>query len=166
MREFTARFASAEEIANWDNHVTANPSGGNLLQSEAFAEVKQHFGWKPLHLVYETADYTSYNLALEKAIPLLGKIWYLIKGPDVADVEDIPGIAVANADLIKRAKLGVFAVKIEPDIVLSDHARQVIERAGLRKTHNLQPNDSTALLDVRTAFDQGTDERSMSFRAH
>jgi lipid II:glycine glycyltransferase (peptidoglycan interpeptide bridge formation enzyme) len=148
LREFTARFASAEEVANWDNHVTANPNGGNLLQSEAFAEVKQHFGWKPLRLVYESADYTSYNLALEKSVPLLGKIWYLIKGPDVADVEDIPGIAAANADLIKRAKLGVFAVKIEPDIVLSDHARQVLEGAGFSKTHNLQPNDSTALLDI------------------
>ncbi|WP_427004697.1 lipid II:glycine glycyltransferase FemX [Pseudarthrobacter sp. H2] len=148
MREFTARFASAEEVANWDSHVTANPNGGNLLQSEAFAEVKQHFGWKPLHLVYETADYTSYNLVLEKSFPLLGKLWYLIKGPDVASVEDIPGIAAANAELVKRARLGVFAIKIEPDIILSDGAKSVLERAGLLKTHNLQPNDSTALLDI------------------
>lgn len=148
LREFTARFASAEEVANWDAHVTANPNGGNLLQSEAFAEVKQHYGWKPLHLVYETADYTSYNLILEKSFPLLGKLWYLIKGPDVASVEDLPGIAAANADFVKRARLGVFAIKIEPDIILSDDARRVIEGAGLVKTHNLQPNDSTALLDI------------------
>ncbi len=148
LREFTARFASAEEVANWDAHVTANPNGGNLLQSEAFAEVKQHFGWKPLHLVYETADYTSYNLVLEKSFPVLGKLWYLIKGPDVASVEDIPGIAAANAEFVKRARLGVFAIKIEPDIVLSDDARRIIEGAGLVKTHNLQPNDSTALLDI------------------
>ena len=148
LREFTARFASAEEVANWDTHVTANPNGGNLLQSEAFAQVKQHFGWKPLHLVYETADYTSYNLVLEKSFPVLGKLWYLIKGPDVAAVEDIPGIAAANAEFVKRARLGVFAIKIEPDIILSEDAKQVIEGAGLVKTHNLQPNDSTALLDI------------------
>ena len=148
LREFTARFASAEEVSNWDAHVTANPNGGNLLQSEAFAEVKQHYGWKPLHLVYETADYTSYNLVLEKSFPILGKLWYLIKGPDVASVEDIPGIAAANADFVRRARLGVFAIKIEPDIVLSEDARRVIEGAGLVKTHNLQPNDSTALLDI------------------
>ncbi len=148
LREFTARFASAEEVANWDAHVTANPNGGNLLQSEAFAEVKQHFGWKPLHLVYETADYTSYNLVLEKSFPVLGKLWYLIKGPDVASVQDIPGIAAANTEFVKRARLGVFAIKIEPDIILSDDARRVIEGAGLVKTHNLQPNDSTALLDI------------------
>lgn len=148
LREFTARFASAEEVANWDTHVTANPNGGNLLQSEAFAQVKQHFGWKPLHLVYETADYTSYNLVLQKSFPVLGKLWYLIKGPDVAAVEDIPGIAAANAEFVKRARLGVFAIKIEPDIILSEDAKRVIEGAGLVKTHNLQPNDSTALLDI------------------
>jgi lipid II:glycine glycyltransferase (peptidoglycan interpeptide bridge formation enzyme) len=148
LREFTARFASAEEVANWDTHVTSNPNGGNLLQSEAFAQVKQHFGWKPLHLVYETPDYTSYNLVLEKSFPVLGKLWYLIKGPDVATVEDIPGIAAANAEFVKRAKLGVFAIKIEPDIILSEDAQRVIEGAGLVKTHNLQPNDSTALLDI------------------
>ena len=148
MREFTARFATTDEITKWDSHVTANPNGGNLLQSEAFAEVKQHFGWKPLHLVYETPDYTSYNLVLEKSFPVLGKLWYLIKGPDVAGIEDIPGIVRANADFVKRAKLGVFAIKIEPDIVLSDDAREVLEGAGLVKTHNLQPNDSTALLDI------------------
>jgi len=148
LREFTARFASAEEVANWDTHVTGNPNGGNLLQSEAFAGVKQHFGWKPLHVVYETAEYTSYNLVLEKSFPVLGKLWYLIKGPDVAAVEDIPGIAAANAEFVKRAKLGVFAIKIEPDIILSGDAKRVIEGAGLVKTHNLQPNDSTALLDI------------------
>jgi serine/alanine adding enzyme len=148
LREFTARFATAEEIEHWDKHVTANPNGGNLLQSEAFADVKQHFGWKPLHLVYETADYSSYNLVLEKSFPLLGKLWYLIKGPDVAGVEDIPGIIKANREFVKRDKLGVFAVKMEPDIVLSGEARDAIEATGVVKTPNLQPNDSTALLDI------------------
>ena len=148
LREFTARFATAEEIANWDALVTANPNGGNLLQSEAFAEVKQHYGWKPLHLVYEGPDYTSYNLVLEKSFPVLGKLWYLIKGPDVAEVADIAGIVRANAEFVKRTKAGVFAIKIEPDIVLSDEARTAIEATGLVKTPNLQPNDSTALLDI------------------
>lgn len=148
LREFTARFASAEEIADWDRHVTANPNGGNLLQSEAFAQVKGQYGWKPLHLVYETADYSSYNLVLEKSFPLLGKLWYMIKGPDVAGAEDVPGIAAANREFVSRAKLGVFAVKVEPDIVDSPEARAEFGRAGLVKTFNLQPNDSTALLDV------------------
>ena len=128
MREFTARFATVEEIAAWDSHVTANPNGGNLLQSASFAAVKSKHGWKPLYLVYEgttvrdgaEAPFTSYNLVLEKAVPGLGKIWYMIKGPDVYSVEDIPEILDANKKFIEENKLGVFAVKIEPDIVASE----------------------------------------------
>ncbi len=148
MSEFTARFASAAEIADWDAHVTANPKGGNLLQSEAFAAVKGNYGWKPLYLVYESAGYRSYNLVLEKSFPVLGRLWYLIKGPDAACVADIPAMMYATADFIKAARLNVFAVKIEPDIVDGDSARAVLAAAGLIKTFNLQPNDSTAILDI------------------
>ena len=62
MREFTARFATAQEIAEWDSHVTANPAGGNLLQSEAFAEVKKDHGWTPRHVVYEPSDGSQLSL--------------------------------------------------------------------------------------------------------
>ena len=48
---FTVRFATAAEIADWDARVTANPNGGSLVQSAAFAETKSHFGWTPRFLV-------------------------------------------------------------------------------------------------------------------
>jgi serine/alanine adding enzyme len=146
--QFLARFASTAEIANWDGHVMANPGGGNLLQSEAFADVKADYGWKPRHLVLESAEYASYNLVLEKTFPGLGRLWYLIKGPDVADVVHVPDALAAISAFVRSARLKVFAVKIEPDIVDSDEARAVLAGAGLVKTFNLQPNDSTALLDV------------------
>jgi lipid II:glycine glycyltransferase (peptidoglycan interpeptide bridge formation enzyme) len=154
---FTARFANESEIENWDKHVTANPNGGNLLQSEAFAAVKRNFGWDVRHLVLEPATggvapaeaaQASYNLVLEKSVPLLGRFWYLIKGPDVAAVGDVPAALDAVRDLVRRERLGVFAVKIEPDIVDSEEARAVLSGAGLVKVPNLQPNDSTALLDI------------------
>lgn len=156
MREFTARFATAEEIANWDSHVTANPNGGNLLQSASFASVKAKHGWKPLYLVYEgttvrdgeAAPITSYNLVLEKAVPALGKIWYMIKGPDVYSIEDIPAAVAANKAFIQKNKLGVFAVKIEPDLVATESSAAFLERAGLVKSFNIQPNDSTAILNT------------------
>ena len=53
MRHFTARFATDQEIDNWDDHVTSNPNGGNLLQSASFASVKSAHGWKPVFMVYE-----------------------------------------------------------------------------------------------------------------
>jgi serine/alanine adding enzyme len=81
LREFTARFATAEEIENWDKHVTANPNGGNMLQSAAYASVKNGSGWKVRFLVLENGASASYNLVLEKSFPLLGRLWYLIKAP-------------------------------------------------------------------------------------
>jgi len=146
--EFTARFATAAEIDQWDTLVTANPNGGNLLQSAAFAAVKKNYGWDTQFIAFEGPSYTSYNLVLEKSFPLLGKLWYLIKGPDVAAVQEIPAMMDALRRFTRAAKLNVFAVKIEPDIIASEEARAVLEGAGLIKTADLQPNDHTALLDI------------------
>ncbi|WP_125610112.1 lipid II:glycine glycyltransferase FemX [Specibacter cremeus] len=148
MPEFTARFATPAEISSWDELVTANPNGGNLLQSEAFAAVKKNYGWTPRHLAFDGPGYTSYNLALEKSFPVLGRLWYLIKGPDVADVADIPAMMGALRVFLRAARQNVFAVKVEPDIVDSEHARTVLAGAGLVKVADLQPNDHTALLDI------------------
>ncbi|WP_394941885.1 lipid II:glycine glycyltransferase FemX [Psychromicrobium sp. YIM B11713] len=148
MPAFTARFASSQERENWDALVTSNPQGGNLLQSAAFAEVKADYGWNPRFLAIESAEYTSYNLVLEKSVPLLGKLWYLIKGPDMAEVEHIPDALRAVRRLIDQQRMNVFALRIEPDVVDTPEVRQVLRDSGMRKTPNLQPNDSTALLDT------------------
>ncbi|NJC21292.1 lipid II:glycine glycyltransferase (peptidoglycan interpeptide bridge formation enzyme) [Arthrobacter pigmenti] len=148
MGTFTARFATEEERGNWDSLVTANPNGGNMLQSASFAEVKSHHGWNPLFVVFESAEYSTYNLVIEKKVPLLGRFWYLIKGPDVATPTDVPAVLSALTEFIRRSNLAVFAVKIEPDIIDDDDVRAVFARAGLVKTFNLQPNDSTAILDT------------------
>ena len=162
MRHFTARFATDQEVSRWDELVVANPNGGNLLQSASFAKVKSHFGWTPRYVVYEgvteQADeqgrprersVTSYNLVLEKKIPGLGRLWYMIKGPDVVDIKDIPAILEANRQFIRDEKLRVFAVKIEPDLLASEAHAAFLTRAGLVKQFNIQPNDSTAILDTR-----------------
>ncbi|GGC89778.1 hypothetical protein GCM10011512_15920 [Tersicoccus solisilvae] len=149
MPAFTARFATDEEIARWDELVLANPGGGNLLQSEAFIAVKRQRGWAPRYLVLESAEVTSACLVLEKAVPLLGSLWYLIKGPDVGDAAAVVDALDAVRDLVHREKLRVFAVKIEPDLVKTPETVSVFAAAGLVKTGNIQSNDSTALLDLR-----------------
>ncbi len=148
MGTFTARFATEEERKNWDSLVVSNPNGGNMLQSASFAEVKSRHGWNPLFVVFESADYTTYNLVIEKKVPLLGSLWYLIKGPDVAEPADVPKVLEACTAFIKRSGLNVFALKIEPDIVDDDGVRNLFREAGLVKTFNLQPNDHTAILDT------------------
>ncbi|OMH24551.1 methicillin resistance protein [Tersicoccus phoenicis] len=148
MPAFTARFASDGEIARWDELVLANPGGGNLLQSEAFIDVKKRYGWTPRYLVLESGETTVACLALEKTFPVLGTLWYLIKGPDVGDAAAVIDALDAVKELVRRERLRVFAVKIEPDLVDDERSRALFSRAGLVKTFNIQPNDSTAVLDV------------------
>jgi serine/alanine adding enzyme len=148
LREFTARFATAEEIENWDKHVTANPNGGNMLQSAAYASVKNGSGWKVRFLVLENGTSASYNLVLEKSFPVLGRLWYLIKGPDLEGPADLSPALEACAALVRGRKLNVFTIKIEPDIVDSEEAQARLLEAGLVKAPNIQSNDSTALLDI------------------
>ena len=131
MREFTARFATAEEIENWDKQVTADPNGGNMLQSDAYAAVKDGNGWLVRRLVIETAQYSSYNLLLEKKFPVLGRLWYVIKGPDAADVDDLKPMLTAVAKLAREQKMNVFSIKIEPDIIASEAVTAQLKASGL-----------------------------------
>ncbi|HYH78133.1 MAG TPA: peptidoglycan bridge formation glycyltransferase FemA/FemB family protein [Arthrobacter sp.] len=163
MREFTARFATAEEIENWDKHVTANPNGGNMLQSAAYASVKNGNGWNVRFLVLESGGGSSYNLVLEKKFPVLGRLWYLIKGPDVRDAGDLAPALAACAAFVNAKKLNVFAIKVEPDIVASPQAQTDLAAAGLVKAPNIQSNDSTALLDISAPENEVF--RSISSRA-
>ena len=110
----------------------------------------------------EEREVSSYNLVLEKSIPLLGKIWYMIKGPDVTDIEDIPAIMDANREFVRSNGLKVFAIKIEPDIEDSESRSAFLHRAGLVKQFNIQPNDSTAIL--RTDADEETVLKSLHSR--
>ncbi|MDT0170612.1 peptidoglycan bridge formation glycyltransferase FemA/FemB family protein [Pseudarthrobacter sp. BRE9] len=148
LRQFTARFATAEEIENWDKHVTANPNGGNMLQSAAYASVKNGSGWKVRFLVLESDGSASYNLVLERSFPVLGRLWYLIKGPDLAAAADLGSALEACASFVRSRKLNVFTIKVEPDIIDSDEAQKELRAANLVKAPNIQSNDSTALLDI------------------
>lgn len=148
LRQFTARFATAEEIENWDKHVTANPNGGNMLQSAAYASVKNGSGWKVRFLVLESPGKSSYNLVLEKSFPVLGRLWYLIKGPDLADAADLGPVLESVAAFVRGRKLNVFTIKVEPDIIDSDEVQKELRAANLVKAPNIQSNDSTALLDI------------------
>ncbi len=148
LARFEARFASAHEIAAWDEHVTANPNGGNMMQSRPFLDVKAEQGWNPVYLVIEGDGVASYNPVLEKSFPGLGKLWYMVKGPDTESAEDVPDMVEAVAALIRRDRLSVFAIKIEPDVVDSVGVREQWSARGLVKSYNIQVNDSTAILDV------------------
>ena len=129
-----------EEIENWDKHVTANPNGGNMLQSAAYASVKNGNGWKARFLVLEAGGRASYNLVLEKQFPVLGRLWYLIKGPDLAGVEDLKPVLEACAAFVRSRKLNVFTIKVEPDIIANPETSRSLaaRRPGQGPQHPVQ----------------------------
>jgi len=138
------RFATETEIEKWDELVKANPDGGNTLQCAAFAQVKQAAGWAPQFVIHEIDSIDVAVLYLEKFVFGLGKLWYAPKGPGVANANQLQEVA---RDLKANAK-GVFAVKLEPDLISGSVRSEDLETFGLKKVRNIQYNWATVLVDL------------------
>jgi lipid II:glycine glycyltransferase (peptidoglycan interpeptide bridge formation enzyme) len=134
------RFATDVEVEKWDELIIANPDGGNTLQCAAFAAVKQAVGWKPRYVIHETDKADIAVLYLEKSIMGLGRLWYAPKGPGAANVNQLQAV---TRDLKSNAK-GVFAVKVEPDLLRGED----VSSLGLVKVRNIQYNWATVLVDL------------------
>lgn len=139
----SARFASQEEIALWNNSIIANPDGGNILQGKEFAEQKELAGW--------TARYIFSNkralVALEKTVPVLGKVWYCPKGPSTTSLSDLKKLLDELTPFAKEH--GVFTVKIEPEL---DYTTDV-SNLDLIATTPIQYNYSTVYVDLTPSLD-------------
>lgn len=133
---------------NWDKQIISNPDAGNIFQSAEFAAQKQLQGWTPRAL---TIDKLSI-LVLEKSVPLLGKLWYLPKGPGVTTSQDLISILPAIKD--QAARCGVFVVKVEPEIELPEVNLTDLTKAGLVPARAIQPNASTVRLDISQTLDE------------
>lgn len=140
----TARFAMPDEITHWNDLVLANPDKGNLFQGAEFAEQKQLAGWTPRYIIIGGTAI----LAIEKKIPLLGKVWYLPKGPGVDSYKTLFDLTPILWDF--AARNGVFTVKIEPELPLGTDMSPL----GFTKTRHIQPNFSTVLLDISKPLDE------------
>lgn len=138
----TLRFATDDEIQTWNQRIIANPDGGNLFQGLEFALQKQMNGWIPRYIITDTVAIT----VLEKSIFLLGKLWYMPKGPGVTTPPQLGNLM----DDIREfaAQHGVFAVKIEPEIIKSDTALRALNGMELTAVTPIQPNFSTITVDI------------------
>jgi lipid II:glycine glycyltransferase (peptidoglycan interpeptide bridge formation enzyme) len=132
------RFATADEVAHWDEIVPQNPDSGNVLQGYIFTDLKRASGWTIRHILCDTAAMT----VMEKRIPLLGRLWYLPKGPGIATTEQLAAV-VDKLATFARAH-GVFTVKIEPELPLDTD----LSSLGLVKTRPIQYNSSTVVVDL------------------
>jgi serine/alanine adding enzyme len=133
------REASAEELAGWDELVAKNPDGGNVLQARAFGELKVRHGWQARHLIFENVAI----LALVRQIRWLGELWYIPKGPGVAELDQLKRLTAE----LKKTK--AFTVKIDPEIIKdSNHESRIMKYGFVRAANDIQYNIATVIVNL------------------
>jgi lipid II:glycine glycyltransferase (peptidoglycan interpeptide bridge formation enzyme) len=141
----TARYATPEEIAQWNSLVLKNPDGGNVFASFEYAQVKLMQNYTPRYIITGKLAVT----VLEKHTPPLGKLWYLPKGPGITTAKQLFDTLKSLKPLAKKA--GVFAIRVESE--LSRSSRPTIERHGLKKAAPIIPNPSTITIDLSPSLE-------------
>lgn len=144
----TIRLATPDEIKKWNNHVIANPDGGNVFQGYEFAMQKTMGGWTPRFVI---ADGLAITVLEKKPFGSM-KLWYLPKGPGVTSARDLD-MVLPNLRAFAK-KHGVFAVKIEPELISANETLTDLLKLGLVKVRPIQPNFSTVLLDISKPLDE------------
>lgn len=136
----TVRAATQTEISNWNNHIIANPDGGNIFASLEFAKQKETGGYRAHYIFIDNLAVT----VLEKNANLLGKFWYLPKGPGITSTAEL----LKTLEKIKpfAKKHGVFAIRIESELAATK--RPKLEKLSLIKSKPIIPNPSTITLDI------------------
>lgn len=141
----TARYATAEELSQWDTLILANPDGGNVFSSYEYSEIKKLTGYTPRYIIAGEIAVT----VLEKTTPPLGKFWYLPKGPGVTSTKDLFDLLKIVKPLARKA--GVFMIRVESE--LDRTSRSTLERHGMKKAAPIIPNPSTITIDISLSLD-------------
>lgn len=144
----TTRFANETEIATWNERILANPDGGNVFQGWEFAQQKRLTGWQPRYILADDIAVTVH----EKAVPGLGKLWYLPKGPGVTDIEQLT-TTLAHLRTF-AATCGVFALKLEPELPLTNTTLAQLTNLHLQQVSPIQPNFSTVTVDLTPPLEE------------
>jgi lipid II:glycine glycyltransferase (peptidoglycan interpeptide bridge formation enzyme) len=139
------RQANPIELAQWDELVAANPDGGQILQTRAWGEFKRAHRWMPRYLLSDGVPRLAV-LVLEHAVPGLGTLGYIPKGPGVAHADQIGPVL----DGLRAQAGGAFVIKVEPEIEQSADAVASLRRFGLeRSRHDVQISRATIIVDLR-----------------
>jgi len=144
----TIRFATPEERNGWNARILANPDGGNIFQGAEFAEQKEYGDWTSRFVVAGDVSVT----VLEKRFLGIYKLWYIPKGPGVNSFESLNELLPK----LKRfaQKHGVFAIKIEPELIKTDDITREFANRGFVPVRAIQPNFSTVLVDISGSPDE------------
>jgi methicillin resistance protein len=139
----TIRFATDDEINRWDDLVVHNSDRGNMLQGSVFLNLKRLANWRPRFIICGELAIG----AIEKHIPLFGKVWYIPKGPGVASASELASVVPILRDFARQQ--GVFTIKIEPELLRGTD----ISAIELLPTRPIQYNASTVVVDLHSDLD-------------
>ncbi|MDB5161972.1 MAG: putative Methicillin resistance protein [Candidatus Saccharibacteria bacterium] len=142
----TARFATSDEIARWDELIINNPDGGNVFSSFVYSHIKKLGEYKALFVIIDSLAVTI----LEKKTPPLGNFWYLPKGPNVSTSKQLFDTLKALEPFAREH--GAFVVRIESE--LPRDIQPTLSRHGLKKAAPIIPNPSTITLDISPKLDE------------
>ena len=141
-----ARYATADEIAVWNEKIITNPDGGTVFSSFEYSTIKQLTHYTPRYIIVDNLAVT----VLEKKTPPLGTLWYVPKGPGVTSSKALFDVITALTPLARRA--GAFAIRIESELKRS--SQPTLERHGMKKAAPIIPNPSTITLDISKPLDE------------
>ena len=140
MTTSTARYATPDEIANWNSHILRNPDKGSVFASLEYAQIKRLTQYTPRFVFVGNLAITI----LEKKTMPLGAFWYLPKGPGVIDTDALITTLLALKPMAKKA--GVFVIRAETELDAAH--RPALESKGLIKAAPIIPNPSTITLEI------------------
>jgi peptidoglycan pentaglycine glycine transferase (the first glycine) len=126
----------------WDDAAVRSP-GGHVLQSSAWARIREQAGWQPEFL--RLGDPLPLALVLWRSLPLGQRLAYVPRGPIIATPSELPQALDALAKLA-RERRAVF-LKADPEIA-DDVAAEPFVAAGFRRGQDIQPVVATLELDL------------------
>ena len=136
--------------AEWNARIAATPRS-NMFQTFEMGLAKARAGWRPRFFEVDGVPVVVH----ERRAPGLGLVWYVPKGPIVADVQELGGLLPQLADAAREA--GAFLLKIEPELPESPETLAALSDLGLQYAGRIQNSVSTVLLDI-----SGTAEELMA----
>src|SRR5712691_9648838 len=117
----------------WDD-AAVRSAGGHVLQSEAWAEIRQRQGWRAEFV--RIGDPLPVALVLWRTLPAGRRIGYASRGPIVADAAQLAAALGALADLARER--GAIFVKADPELEPAVAAAP-LQHAGFRRGQDIQP---------------------------
>jgi lipid II:glycine glycyltransferase (peptidoglycan interpeptide bridge formation enzyme) len=129
--------------SGWDDIAVRSPAG-HVLQSVAWAEIRESQGWRPEFLAF---DGEPRALLLWRSLPGGRAIAYAPRGP-IAAPGDAAGLRTALAGLAAHAReCGAVFVKVDPELS-PEVASDALRASGFRRAPDVQPVVSTLELDL------------------